>query len=249
MLSIIGGFVVFTLLIYVGTSVYSSFIMKRITKNPTESDLISKFNKVVKKITNRNLDTVKDELLEILEEYKRVKCADFIESKTLLTKSKTSLTSQILEIGKQKRNLNQSILDIKDKIQAGTVTKEEEEVGIIYVSDYEALVDIENKLNQSLEIIEEKLRSIETSIKLFNHKYSMKVSEITLMIASAVSIKNVSGIDIKLNDLVTEFKTKVQEKEIEVDVKEKIYGKTIGLGDKDIKEIDKSSCLEKLKNW
>ena len=44
-----------------------------LTKKLNENDLVKKFNKIVKNLTDRNLMTVKTELLDILEEYREIK--------------------------------------------------------------------------------------------------------------------------------------------------------------------------------
>ena len=71
--------------------------------------------------------------------------------------------------------------------------------------------------------LEEKDAHLEREIESFNAKYAMKKAEVSMMIAEAISIKNVSKIDLRLNDLVTEFKNKAEEQENANYVKSKVY--------------------------
>ena len=193
-------------------------------KNLKDSDLVKKFNKTLKKLTERNIDTVKEELLDILNEYRNRKCQSFIESKKLLEDSSCMVRSQIVEIDTQIYNLKRNIKTIKSNIEKGLATEEEQKSGTIYLMEYEKTVKMKESLEKSKSILKEKLSALDYSIETFNHRYSLKKSEITVMIANAAAIKNVSGIDIKLNDLVSEFESKVREEEIKLEVTEKIFG-------------------------
>ena len=48
------------------------------TVNVNENDLIRKFNRVVKRLTERNIEDVKADLFKILDRYKFIKCEQFI---------------------------------------------------------------------------------------------------------------------------------------------------------------------------
>lgn len=193
-------------------------------KSLKESDLVKKFNKTLKKLTERNIDTVKEELLSILNEYRNRKCQSFIESKKLLEDSSCMVRSQIVEIDTQIYNLKRNIKTIKSNIEKGLASEEEQKSGTIYLMEYEKTVKMRESLEKSESILKEKLSALDYSIETFNHRYSLKKSEITVMIANAAAIKNVSSVDIKLNDLVSEFESKVREEEIKLEVTEKIFG-------------------------
>lgn len=193
-------------------------------KNLKDLDLVKKFNKTLKKLTERNIDTVKEELLDILNEYRNRKCQSFIESKKLLEDSSCMVRSQIVEIDTQIYNLKRNIKTIKSNIEKGLATEEEQKSGTIYLMEYEKTVKMRESLEKSELILKEKLSALDYSIETFNHKYSLKKSEITVMIANATAVKNVNGIDIKLNDLVSEFESKVREEEIKQEVTGKIFG-------------------------
>lgn len=218
-------------------------------KKLKENDLVKKFNKTLKKMTERNIDTIKEELLDILEEYRNRKCDSFIESKKLLNDSFSMIRSQMLEIDIQISNLKRKIKTIKDNINKGLASEEEQKSGTIYFMEYEKLKHLRDSLVKSESILEDKLNTINHNIDTFNHKYSIKKSEIIVMIANATAVRNVSGVDIKLNDLVSEFESKVKEEEIKLEVREKIFGSNTE------KEIDLDisgnyeEYLEKLKTF
>ena len=218
-------------------------------KKLKESDLVKKFNKTLKKMTERNIDTIKEELLDILEEYRNRKCDSFIESKKLLNDSFSMVRSQMLEIDIQISNLKRKIETIKDNINKGLASEEEQKSGTIYLMEYEKLKRLRDSLVKSESILKDKLNTINHNIDTFNHKYSIKKSEIIVMIANAAAVRNVSGVDIKLNDLVSEFESKVKEEEIKLEVREKIFGSNTE------KEIDLDisgnyeEYLEKLKTF
>ncbi len=218
-------------------------------KKLKENDLVKKFNKTLKKLTERNIDTVKEELLDILDEYRNRKCDSFIESKKILNDSFSMVRSQILEIDIQISNLKRKIKTIKDNINEGLASEEEQKSGAIYFMEYEKLKQLRDSLVNSESILKNKLNTLDHNIDTFNHRYSIKKSEITVMIANAAAVRNVSGVDIKLNDLVSEFESKVREEEIKQEVKEKIFGSNT---EKEI-DFDISSnyveYLEKLKTF
>ena len=157
--------------------------------------------------------------------------------------------SQILEIDIQISNLRKNIKIIKINIDKGLASEEEQKSGAIYFMEYEKLKQLRDSLVKSESILENKLNTLDHNIDTFNHRYSIKKSEITVMIANAAAVRNVSGVDIKLNDLVSEFESKVREEEIKQEVKGKIFGSNT---EKEI-DFDISSnyeeYLEKLKTF
>ena len=215
MLSFLGSIVVLLVFFYVGYYAYCKSLKKKITTKLCESDLVKKFNRAVKKLTSRNLDTVKEALLDILEEYRHVKCESFIESKTLLSNSLDSLNIQISRIKEQESIFIRKIKDIKSKKE---ITLEDEKIGAMYISELEKLRTVYSNIEKSKAKVEDNIQIVNSSVNMFNHKYELKKSEIIVMIANATTVKNVTSIDIKLSDLVTEFNTKVRESEIRTEV-------------------------------
>lgn len=246
MLSILGSILVIVCCFYVGYRLYVYSIRRKITHKFTESDLVKKFNRVAKKITKRNLDIVRDELLEILEEYKFVKSESFIESKTLLERCKDTISLQIASVGEQEKELISKIRSLKSKKSLGN-NSEDEKTGALYVAELEKLSLVKQQLSDSLNSVLNKILQLDSNINSFHYKFALKKSEIVIMIANAFTINNVSSIDIEINDLVTEFNTKAKESEIRQEVTGKIYGV------KDQNELDlsfnESEYIEKFKKF
>lgn len=244
MLSFLGSIVVLLVIFYVGYYAYCKSVKKKVSTKLCESDLVKKFNRAVKKLTSRNLDTVKEELLEILEEYRHVKCESFIESKTLLSNSLDSLNVQMSRIKEQDSIFVNKIKEIKSK---KNLTPEDEKIGAMYVSELEKLRAVYLNIEKSKAKVEDNIRIVNSSINMFNHKYELKKSEIIVMIANAATVKNVTSIDIKLSDLVTEFNTKVRESEIRTEVTDKIYN--VGTDKETPHNYNEAEYVEKFKNF
>ena len=244
MLSFLGSIVVLLVIFYMGYYAYCKSVKKKVATKLCESDLVKKFNRAVKKLTSRNLDTVKEELLEILEEYRQVKCESFIESKTLLNNSLDSLNVQMSRIKEQDSIFVSKIKEIKSK---KNLTPEDEKIGAMYVSELEKLRAVYSNIEKSKAKVEDNIRIVNSSINMFNHKYELKKSEIIVMIANATTVKNVTSIDIKLSDLVTEFNTKVRESEIRTEVTDKIYN--VGTDKETPHNYNEVEYVEKFKNF
>lgn len=243
MLSFLVNILVFLLCFYIGRQFYVRINRKKVSQKFTEHELVKKFNRVVKRITERNLDTIKEELLDILDEYKFVKGESFIESKTLLEKCKDTIDLQIASVCKQENELVSKIRSLKE---AGDGL-EDERTGALYVAELEKLNSVKQKLSESLNSITDKIRQLDSNINSFNHRFAIKKSEIIIMIANAATVNNVSSIDIQLNDLVTEFNTKAKESEIRQDVTEKIYGVKNEI-ETDL-NFNESEYIEKFRNF
>lgn len=244
MLSFLGSIVVLLVIFYIGYYAYCKSVKSKVATKLCESDLVKKFNRAVKKLTSRNLDSVKEELLEILEEYRHVKCESFIESKTLLNNSLDSLKVQMSRIKDQDSIFVSKIKEIKSK---KNLTSEDEKIGAMYVSELEKLRAVYSNIEKSKAKVEDNIRIVNSSINMFNHKYELKKSEIVVMIANAATVKNVTSIDIKLSDLVTEFNTKVRESEIRTEVTDKIYNVN---ADKEMPHnYNEVEYIEKFKNF
>lgn len=183
----------------------------------SESKIVKKFNRLVRSINERNINTVKDELLEVIEEYKAVKVNQFIESKNQISSSKRIINEEIENSELSRANVKKQIAKLK--------TSENPDVanGASLVYQYERISEMINRMEEIKTNLEEKDAHLEREIESFNAKYAMKKAEVSMMIAEAISIKNVSKIDLRLNDLVTEFKNKAEEQENANYVKSKVY--------------------------
>ena len=246
MLSFIGGLVVIVVLVYLGLGIYSSYLKKKISAPISESKLINRFNKTLKKLTERNLDQVKEELLEILGEYREIKCKEFTDSIVLLKNSRRSINSQIDVVLAQESNIIKNIRKLKQSSSDNTGS---EKIGAMYVYELEKLGNVKTKLNACLSSLDTKLESVDQNMALFEHRYSMKQSEIAIMIAEAIAIKDVSMVDLKINDLITEFKTKTEENEIAINVRKKIYKTDSFVSTDDENNYNTEEYLEKFRNF
>lgn len=183
----------------------------------SESKIIKKFNRLVRSINERNINTVKDELLDVIEEYKAVKVNQFIDSKNQISSSMRIIDEEIENSKTSRNNVKKQITKLKSESNPDVA------VGASLVYQYERVGEMINRMNEIKKNLDEKEAHLDREIESFNAKYAMKKAEISMMIAEAISIKNVSNIDLRLNDLVTEFKTKAEEQENANYVKSKVY--------------------------
>ena len=183
----------------------------------SESKIVKKFNRLVRSINERNINTVKDELLEVIEEYKAVKVNQFIDSKNQISSSKRIINEEIANSELSRANVKKQIVKLKNTTNPDVAN------GASLVYQYERISVMINRMEEIKNSLEEKDAHLEREIETFNAKYAMKKAEVSMMIAQAISIKNVSNIDLRLNDLVTEFKTKAEEQENSNYIKSKVY--------------------------
>ena len=236
-------FIILVLSLWILSKVLTRTTKTKLTKELTESELVKKFNKLVKSITSRNLETVESELLDILEKYRDIKCENFINAKTRLEKSKLELKNQLEQV----KNLEKDMIKNIAALKSDTTLDEAILVrGGQYVFCLEHLRHGKNKLIESIDLISEKLVVVNNNITTFNQRYAIKKAEIIAMIANATTIENASDIDLKLNDLVSEFDTKVRENKIKDEVRGEIYGIK---SDKDwFTDFNAKEWVEKFKN-
>lgn len=236
-------FIILVLSLWILSKVLTRTTKTKLTKELTESELVKKFNKLVKSITSRNLETVESELLDILEKYRDIKCENFINAKTRLEKSKLELKNQLEQV----KNLEKDMIKNIAALKSDTTLDEAILVrGGQHVFCLEHLRRGKNKLIESIDLISEKLVVVNNNITTFNQRYAIKKAEIIAMIANATTIENASDIDLKLNDLVSEFDTKVRENKIKDEVRGEIYGIK---SDKDwFTDFNAKEWVEKFKN-
>ena len=183
----------------------------------SESKIVKKFNRLVRSINERNINTVKDDLLDVIEEYKAVKVNQFIDSKNQISSSLRIISEEIENSQASRSNIKKQISKLKSE-ETPDVS-----LGASLVYQYEHIGDMISRMSDIKKNLQEKDSQLDREIETFNVKYAMKKAEISMMIAEAISIKNISKIDLRLSDLVTEFKTKVEEQENENYVKSKVY--------------------------
>ena len=213
-------FILFSVLVIAAVAIL--IYRTAITKNSdsitlSESKIVKKFNRLVRSINERNISTVKDELLDVIEEYKAVKVQQFIDSKNQISSSMRIIDEEIENSKMSRANVKKQIVKLKSEENPDVAT------GASLVYQYERMGEMLGRMEEIKNGLDDKNSVLEREIESFNAKYAMKKAEISMMIAEAISIKNVSNIDLRLNDLVTEFKAKAEEQENANYVKSKVY--------------------------
>lgn len=228
MIEFIGGVVVLLCVIVVGWSVFNRVKTNSGSSDTplsklTENDLISRFNKLTEFLVNpgsRTLDDIAKELVNVLKEYKCRKVEQFIESEQLLAKNRNHLDEQIAKL---KGQINKLKADAK-ALKKENMTEEDLENGALYMAQIAETEKVLTQIEKTREENEARFENVEKQVKNFNVKYTLKETAISNMIVQAKTTKNISTVDLKLNDLISEFKDKVQDNEIEYNVKAQING-------------------------
>lgn len=233
MITTIGYAVVIFCLIFCGVAIYN-FLSGKSTDsgeissnyaNLSENDLVKKFNSLVSTITtskNRNIDTIANELKEVLKEYKCRKVEQFVETEQLLAKNKNHIKEEIAKLDEQITKLQHDakmIADGKDHL-----TEDDLETGALIMSQISETKNLKEQLQKTYDENDQRFNEVDKKVKQFNVRYTLKESSISNMIVMAKTHKSISTVDLKLNDLISEFKDKVQDAEIEYNVKSEING-------------------------
>lgn len=191
----------------------------------SECELVKKFNSLGKKLlgsADRSIDKIADEMLSVLREYKCRKVEQFVEAEQMLSKNKRHITEQLETLNQQMAKLK---TDAK-KLKKENMSDEDYALGALYMAQLDETEKLQNDLQNTFDENNKQLEYIEKQVKQFNVKYALKEGNITNMIIKAKTHKNISNADIELNDLITEFKDKVNDIEIEMKVKSQINGDT-----------------------
>lgn len=189
----------------------------------TESELVKKFNglgEALKSANGRGIDQIASDMLNVLKEYKCRKIEQFVESEQLLNKNKNHLTEEIAKVDKQIARLKADALALKKD----NMTDEDFEIGALYMAQIDETEKLKQDLIKTAKDNEDQIAKVDKQVKSFNAKYTIKEGSITNMIIKAKTQKNFSNVDLKLNDLISEFNDKVQDIEIEQKVRAEISG-------------------------
>ena len=197
-----------------------------------EDKLINKFNKLVNSITERNIDTVKQELLEVLDEYQALKTEHFQKTNAELSKAINRIEEQILSINTSINGFNRKALEIK-------AYNGDPKEGAMFLYQVDRFTEVKNKLSDKMrDLTNKKSKLIETT-SMFNSNIALKRAEISIMIADSTGIDSGSNIDLKLDKLVIEFKDKVAEQEAYKEINDTIHSKNESI------EFDQEAYIEK----
>ena len=211
--------IIFAIVAFVAWYFIAKYKSENGSININENELVKKFNKTVRKLTERNIEDVKSDLYKILDKYKFVKCEQFIENRTQIQSARKQVMEQMRETSNSRTNVKNQIVKLKSE-----TNKDNSNLGAQLVYQYDMLGEIYEKLKVTSEALERKECEFDRELDLFNSKFALKKAEVSMMIANAVTLKNISTIDIRLEDLVSEFQQKVEEQENTDYVRGKLYG-------------------------
>lgn len=166
-----------------------------------EKKIVDKFNKLIRSLSPRNIETVKKDLLECLEQYKVVKRQQFIEARSLITESISNIKTEIESIS---RTIGEKSLALKNN--KANISEYDGAKGLYEIDLYKQMKD---KLSASIDILDKKLSELDQKIVSFDTQLQLKRTQIITMISSSLAIDNCSSIDLKLDSLETEFKSEV----------------------------------------
>lgn len=166
-----------------------------------EKKIVEKFNKLIRRIGPRNLETIKKELLECLDEYRALKRQQFIDARTLLTSSIDSIESEI-------RKVDKTISDKSNYIKLHkTELSDYEGAKLCYEKDlYKQMVE---KLNASKDKMYSQLSELDKKVMSFDTQLQLKRTQVITMINESFIVDNYSAVDLKLDSLEKEFKGEV----------------------------------------
>ena len=215
------GILIFFFLMVIG--VVAWYLVKKHTVengsiSVNENEIIKKFNKTVRRLTSRNIEDVKSDLFKILDKYKFVKCEQFIENRSQIQSARKQIEEQIRQTERARSDVSFQIRKLKSDSNVDEV------LGAQLVYQYETMGDMVTKLTVAKDNLLTKECEFDRELDMFNSKFALKKAEVSMMVANAISMKNISSIDIRLEDLVAEFQQKANEQENADYVRGKIYG-------------------------
>ena len=166
-----------------------------------EKKIVEKFNKLVHSIGPRNIDTIKKELLECLDEYRALKRQQFIDARTLLTSSIESIESEIRKVDETIRGKSNYIKLHKAELS------DYEGAKLCYEKDL--YKQMSEKLNTSRDKMYSQLSELDKKVMSFDTQLQLKRTQVITMINESFVIDNYSAVDLKLDSLEKEFKGEV----------------------------------------
>lgn len=166
-----------------------------------EKKIIDKFNKLVQSIGPRNMDIIKNELLNCLDEYRALKRQQFIDARTLLTASMDAIDNEIFKVKEALSKKEGYLRNHKEELSDYDGAK------LCYERDlYSQMV---KKLFDSKDKIVAQLAELDKRIISFDTQLQLKRTQVVTMINESFVIDNCSAIDLKLDSLEKEFKGEV----------------------------------------
>ena len=216
----------------------------------SENELIKKFNGLADLLGSskkRDVDTIAEELKAVLKEYKCRKIEQFVESEQLLTKNKSHLKEEMDKLDIQAHKLESDAKALATNKES--LSQEDLESGALIMAQISETKKLKDQLQKTYDENDKRFNQVEKQVKTFNVRYTLKETSISNMIVMAKTSKNISTVDLKLNDLISEFKDKVQDAEIEYNVKSQINGTTDETENPIEFDVNKDKYIEEFKNF
>lgn len=195
---------IFIILIIVGLIIYgnscdASYLHKKISLS--ENSIIKKFNRLLKTIGQDNFSTVKEKLLNTLDQYEVVKQQQFAENLTYLKEA-------LIAVNEQSNAMNRTVANKREQLRAckSSITEEQGARFVYELENYQLMVD---RLKNAQNNLENKMAALNSKVIQFEGSLALRRAQIVSMIAESISIDNHSIIDLRLDSLEKEFKHEV----------------------------------------
>lgn len=202
----IGSIVVLAVLFVVAKTLWSGKNAKDI-----ESKISYEVNKLIKKVTAKNLDQIKQEIYTLMGDYRMTKAKELASALKTTIENLGNFDNSLKNIDVSIFNINNNINEIK---KSGKTDPDTIRLGAQYLQIIDQFKKSKEQLLIKQQEFETKKTLIENQIDLFDTKFSLKKAQIDSLLASVTSIENSSAnIDIHLDNLVNEFKLKAIEDE------------------------------------
>lgn len=180
-----------------------------------------RFKKLLKSTKRRDINTVREDLLQTLDDYKLAKTKEFVSVKVRIEKSLREISASLSDIIAKKYSIEKAITAKRTEYK-NTGSESVLSEGALLTRTYEMYNNTETSLRQSQTLIQEKLDKLNQEIDLFSSKYELKKAEIGLMLANSLVDVDCSQINLELDDLVVEYKDKEEEIKITQDVTKRV---------------------------
>lgn len=234
-------FIGICVVIFIAMSKYSTKFVHETKKTLSESKIVKKFNEILKTIGERNLDVVKQELIQCLDEFAVVKEQQFAFTLSQIRKSKKDVDNQLNAMTQQLSSITSKVklfaIDHKGS-QEDSIIKQ----GVSMLVKQKTMQTICEKLRTAQDTLNKREDDLNAMLGDFNSNLAIKKADISIMIADSTGIFSGSTADIKLDNLVKEFQTKVIEGKAAQDVHDKLNNK------EEQSPVDYSACVEEFKS-
>ena len=210
-------------------------------KTLSESQIIKRFNSALKSLKERNLDSVKEELIECLDQYATVKEHQFAFTLAQIRKSATEIDKQISNMHSNLHK-SQCTLNEYQRLHKGETSESAVNGAAKLLYKHKTNEVIMDKLTKAKNDLTGRESDLNNMLMDFNSNLAVKKAEIAIMVADSTGIFTGSTIDLRLDNLVKEFQDKVIEGKASQDVHDK-------LKDEDNNSaVNFASCVEEAKS-